>query len=117
MKRLLMHPLQRLNLSTVTGLNHQDREPVLTNPAESACQPELQALSSGLSSYFLAMHRCTSLTAFKGSGIFFSIFDSTLTVGRIFIARFSELLYQANYFVPAEKLFYMFVPLRPFVTD
>jgi hypothetical protein len=62
------------------------------------------------SSYFSAIHRYRLLFFFKGGGIFFSAVAA-------FIARFSESLYPSSFFVPSEKLSYMFVPLPPFVTD
>ncbi|WP_321887740.1 hypothetical protein [Paraburkholderia bannensis] len=113
-----------LNLTKPAGLNHYDKFGmgrhawrIAPRRRESAFQRRLRAFTPRHSSYFSSNHTCHRFTAFKNSGIFFWMLDSTLTFCMIFIARFSESLSSPDYFVPAEKLFYMFVPLRSFVTD
>jgi hypothetical protein len=79
-----------LNLSASTGLNRGDIVRLNYVGAQSASRPALQRLSSSDSSYFSPIYRCTFFTSFNDNGIFFSLFDSTLTVAAFFIASFAE---------------------------
>ncbi|WP_322051741.1 hypothetical protein [Paraburkholderia bannensis] len=124
---MTQHRQQAFNLLSLpkpAGLNRHDKVGAVRHAwrpvhrrVESAYQRRLRAHTPRHSSYFSALYTCLPFTAFKTSGIFFWMFDSTLTSCLIFIARFSESQSNPDYFVPAEKLFYMFVPLHSFVTD
>jgi hypothetical protein len=83
-------PLTALNLSAATGLNRGDIVRLNYVGAQSASRSALQRLASSDSSYFSPIYRCTFFTSFNDDGIFFLLFDSTLTVAAFFIASFAE---------------------------